>query len=64
MALRVASYADDTAIYLNNPTEINAALKIKHVFGEVFGLRLNGEKDNCYCTTGGRYYLWAWPATL
>ena len=67
MALQVAGYADDTAIYLNNSTEINATLKIVHEFGEVYGPRLKGKKTTDIALHEDGFtsaVKWVWPVTL
>ncbi|GMF46551.1 unnamed protein product [Phytophthora fragariaefolia] len=41
IALRLADYADDTAIYINNPRELPHVVETVEVFGDASGLRLN-----------------------
>lgn len=44
VALRVAGYADDTAVYLRSPAELPATLVLIDEFGEASGLLLNRGK--------------------
>lgn len=42
--LFVAGYADDTAVYLRRPEDVQPLLKIAIVFGKASGLRINANK--------------------
>lgn len=44
-SLRVARYADDTAVYLNDVTMVDVCLRELHVFGVAFVFRVNIKKS-------------------